>query len=199
MLLQVLEFYLHITRRLIDAKAYNFQPIMTFCRYTGDPRTGWNLPPANSSKYPAYLMGIKIACGLEMLVARAHEEQRKRRAARTDTSSTSQDDAGVVVNEEAWRAFLKRLEASGYFRELLEGSQEREQLVQTARTYYEQHVSLSEAGRRSDGCEAERLLKLYRDIQSNDVEMDGKEEGWLIPRSLLLISVAYGLCCLRVA
>ncbi|OXU22327.1 hypothetical protein TSAR_007647 [Trichomalopsis sarcophagae] len=152
------------------------------CRYTGDPRTGWNLPPASNPKYNAYLLGIKIACGLEMLMSQA-QEQRRRRV----KSNESGDNSGAV-NEVAWTAFLKRLEASGYFKELLEGSQEREELLRNARSYYEQHISISEANRRNEGSEADSLLEVYNDVQSNDVEMEAKEvctlspedsDGWL--------------------
>lgn len=101
-------------------------------------------------------------------MSRAHEE-RRRRAKSNDAGA----DDGTAINEDAWAAFSKRLEASGYFKELLEGSQEREQLLRNARSYYEQHISLSEASRRHEGSEADRLLEVYRDIQSNDVEMEG--------------------------
>lgn len=135
-------------------------------RYTGDPRTGWNLPPANSPKYSAYLLGIKIACGLEMLVALAHEEQR-----RLQKQLDGQGENTASGNEAAWRAFLGRLEANGYFGELLEGSNERERLLGRAREFYEEHVAEEAAGRRP---EATGLLGIYRDIQSNDMEMEGE-------------------------
>ncbi|XP_011311476.1 protein SGT1 homolog ecdysoneless-like, partial [Fopius arisanus] len=70
----------------------------THCRYTGDPRTGWNFPPANSPKYNAHLLGIKIACGLEILVARAHERRKKR------------EGTGGAGDDDKWREYLRRLE-----------------------------------------------------------------------------------------
>lgn len=100
-------------------------------------------------------------------MSQAHE-QRRRRAKSNETG----DNSGAV-NEVAWTAFLKRLEVSGYFKELLEGSQEQKELLCKARSYYEQHISISEANRRNEGSEADSLLEVYNDVQSNDVEMEG--------------------------
>ncbi|XP_011496388.1 PREDICTED: protein SGT1 homolog ecdysoneless [Ceratosolen solmsi marchali] len=144
------------------------------CRYTGDLRTGWNLPPANSPKYNAYLLGIKIACGLEMLLERAHEELRK-------CEKQLADNKSPVLDDEAWSNFLKRLESSGYFRELLEGSRERQSLLEKAKSYYRLHMSCNGASERLESRETQRLLKVYKDIQSNDMEMESTEVCTLSP------------------
>lgn len=142
----------------------------THCRYTGDPRTGWNIPPATCSKYNAHVLGVKIACGLEMLVARANEERRKR----TKEQSDVPDDAEKLkLNEPAYNAYLARLEANGYFRDLLEGSQEREKLLSTAKEYFLKHATLF--GNLSDLYEsdAQKVLEAWENIQTNDIEMHG--------------------------
>lgn len=138
-------------------------------RYTGDPRTGWNLPPATSSKYNAYVLGVKIACGLEMLVARANEERRKRakNAAGIDNEGKS------ISNEHSLNAFLSRLEASGYFKDLLEGSQEREKLSVIAKDYFLKHLNLDDTLLHNDKTDAEKVLEAWENIQTNDVEMYG--------------------------
>ena len=136
------------------------------CRYTGDPRTGWNFPPTNSPKYNAHLLGIKIACGLEMLVARANEECRSKGA---DTNGEEKP----LVNEQAWTTFLRRLELSGYFRGLLDGSQEREKLLSLAKEYFTSQVGVSKYSTESDDSEAVRILKAWKNIQTNDFEMHG--------------------------
>lgn len=100
-----------------------------------------------------------------MLVARAHEEERKRRNLDSDNFTD--------INEEVWTAFVRRLDASGYFRELLEGSKEREELLKKAQFYYKQH--LANTSRRIESNEGEDLLQVYKNIQSNDVEMGGKK------------------------
>ncbi|XP_058793583.1 protein ecdysoneless [Phymastichus coffea] len=142
------------------------------CRYTGDPRTGWNLPPASSPKYNAYLLGIKIACGLEMLVSRGHEKRRKH---------TTDSEMKNSVNEEVWTAYLNRVEAAGYFQDLLKGSKEHEQRLKKARDFYEEYVSPSEASKRLEDNEATNVLEVYRDIQSNDIEIEAEEITTLSP------------------
>ncbi|CAL1676047.1 unnamed protein product [Lasius platythorax] len=150
----------------------------THCRYTGDPRTGWNIPPATCSKYNAHVLGVKIACGLEMLVARANEERRKR----TKEQSDVPDDAEKLkLNEPAYNAYLARLEANGYFRDLLEGSQEREKLLSTAKDYFLKHATLF--GNLSDLYEsdAQKVLEAWENIQTNDIEMHAQDETMLSP------------------
>lgn len=145
----------------------------THCRYTGDPRTGWNFPPTNSPKYNAHLLGIKIACGLEMLVARANEERRRK-------GDKANGEEKPLVNEQAWTAFLRRLELSGYFRSLLDGSQEREKLLSVAKEYFETQLTVSKHATDNDESEAERILKAWQNIQTNDFEMHGNEKAYKI-------------------
>jgi hypothetical protein len=155
-----------VTQERSNEFAASSLTLFHFCyRYTGDLRTGWNLPPTNSPKYNAYLLGIKIACGLEMLVVRAHKERR-------GCENQLESHELPTLDDNAWLAFLKRLELSGYFKELLEGSQERETLLEKARSYYKLYISPDEASRRLDSNEAQRLLEVYKDIQSNDMEME---------------------------
>lgn len=138
----------------------------THCRYTGDPRTGWNFPPTNSPKYNAHLLGIKIACGLEMLVARANEERRRK-------GGEANGEEKTRANEQAWTTFSRRLELSGYFRGLLEGSQEREKLLSLAKEYFESQLGSVKYRNDDDESEAERILKAWQNVQTNDFEMHG--------------------------
>lgn len=110
---------------------------------------------------------------MEILVSRGHEERRKR-------TNDGEAESKNSVNEEAWSAYLKRLAVTGYFRDLLEGSREREQLLKKARDFYEQFVSPSDATRRSEDSEATKVLEVYRDIQSNDMEVEGKNDEYII-------------------
>ncbi|KAJ8684211.1 hypothetical protein QAD02_020003 [Eretmocerus hayati] len=148
----------------------------THCRYTGDPRTGWNLPPVGSPKYNACLLGIKIACGLEMMMSKAHETQRKREKISNDGKFI-----GLQEHDEPLQAFLRRLEATGYFRRLLEGSQEREQLLEKAKMYYMEFVRTNRICTRLENREDEKLLELYKNILSNDVDKEVEEPCTLSP------------------
>ncbi|XP_054009481.1 protein ecdysoneless [Hylaeus anthracinus] len=147
------------------------------CRYTGDPRTGWNIPPITCSKYNAHTLGVKIACGLEMLVARAHEERRRR------VKETSNDSEKLKANEYALNAYLTRLETSGYFRNLLKGSQDYEKLLNAAKDYYLQHLNSfnSAINVTKSKSDAEKVLEAWESIQSNDIELHAQDEGTLSP------------------
>lgn len=137
------------------------------CRYTGDPRTGWNIPPITCSKYNAHILGVKIACGLEMLVACAHEERRRR------MKETINDSEKMKANEYTLNAYLARLEASGYFRNLLKGSKDYEQLLNAAKDYYIQHLNSFNSTINTIKSDAEKVLEAWESIQSNDIELHG--------------------------
>lgn len=145
--------------------------MVTHCRYTGDPRTGWNLPPSNSSKYNAHVLGVKIACGLEILVARAHEDRRRK----MKTKSREKDKEKSKSFEKALDLFLTRLEANGYFRNLLEGSQEYEKRLSSAKNYFLANLNKSDFEEILIESEAERVLEAWQNAQTNDFEMHGNK------------------------
>ncbi|XP_014469700.1 PREDICTED: protein ecdysoneless [Dinoponera quadriceps] len=150
----------------------------THCRYTGDPRTGWNIPPATCSKYNAHVLGVKVACGLEMLVARANEERRKHTKEKSDVSDGAEK---LKLNEPAFVAYLARLEANGYFRDLLEGSQERDKLLSTAKEYFLKHATLFDNLTNLHESDAQKVLEAWENIQTNDIEMHAQDETTLSP------------------
>ncbi|KAK0158800.1 hypothetical protein PV328_009752 [Microctonus aethiopoides] len=137
------------------------------CRYTGDPRTGWNFPPANSPKYNAHLLGIKIACGMELLVARANEQLRKRK----DSENT----------DEQWESYLRRLETAGYFKDTLVGSKEREKLMIMAKDYLALHPSAATSAYSTDENAALRILEAWKNVKTEDFEMHAQDEASLSP------------------
>ncbi|XP_015110485.1 protein ecdysoneless [Diachasma alloeum] len=140
----------------------------THCRYTGDPRTGWNFPPTNSPKYSAHLLGIKVACGLEILVARANERRRKR------------EGAGGAGDDDKWGAYLRRLEDCGYFRGCLQGSQERDRLERVAREFLvERPLGLPTQHKDDDA--ADRILAAWKSLKTEDFEMLAQDEASLSP------------------
>ncbi|XP_033207628.1 protein ecdysoneless homolog isoform X2 [Belonocnema kinseyi] len=151
--------------------------MVVHCRYTGDPMTGWNLPPVNSPTYNAHLLGVKIACGLEMLVARAHEELRKRK---NDENNISNNE-GLPMNNKKLNSYISQLELCGYFKGLLKDSQEREKLLKLAKDYFVRNSSSSELINSSLETEADRALKLWKNVQTNDVEIQAQEESTLSP------------------
>ncbi|XP_063993012.1 protein ecdysoneless [Diachasmimorpha longicaudata] len=140
----------------------------THCRYTGDPRTGWNFPPTNSPKYSAHLLGIKVACGLEILVARANERRKKR------------EGNGGPGDDDKWRGYLRRLEDCGYFRSSLQGSEERARLERVAREFLVERP-LGLATEHKDDDAAERILEAWKSVKTEDFEMLAQDEASLSP------------------
>nr|CAD7195333.1 unnamed protein product [Timema douglasi] len=76
--------------------------MVTHQQFQPDRRTGWNLPLVHSPDYKSHLLGVKLACGFEILVAQA-------RNSGTDIS----DD---ILNDRGWLLYLTSLEKNGYFR-----------------------------------------------------------------------------------
>uniref|UniRef100_W8BJ81 Protein SGT1 ecdysoneless n=1 Tax=Ceratitis capitata TaxID=7213 RepID=W8BJ81_CERCA len=92
--------------------------MLMHANYKPDRKVGWLLTDDNTSEeYKEQIVGIKIACGFEILASQAK-------------SATKEE------NDPAWRAYVKNLSAKGYFRENLEGSEEYKRLMSEARTYY---------------------------------------------------------------
>ncbi|CAD1479966.1 unnamed protein product, partial [Heterotrigona itama] len=147
------------------------------CRYTGDPRTGWNVPPITYSKYNAHALGIKIACGLEMLIARANEERRKKGNRSLDDS----EKLKLKANEDILNTYLSRLEINGYFRNLLKDSQEYAKLSNAAKDYYFEYFNLRDSVTDVDKSDAEKILEAWENVQSNDVELHARDEAALSP------------------
>ncbi|KAF5206607.1 ecdysoneless-like protein [Thalictrum thalictroides] len=74
-------------------------------------------PRTDSSIYLEAELGMKIACGFEMMYQRRHCE-------------------GSDAKGSSWDAFRKSLESSGYFKDLLPGSKEYRRRMENALEYY---------------------------------------------------------------
>lgn len=158
------------------------------CRYTGDPRTGWNIPPITYSKYNAHVLGIKIACGLEMLIACANEERRKKE------KRSLNDSEKLKTNEDILNTYLSRLEVNGYFRNLLKDSEEYVKLLNAAKDYYFKYFNLCNSVTDINKSDTEKILEAWENIQSNDIELHGnffKINIVLITRQHLIIILCY--------
>lgn len=147
-------------------------------RYAGDPRTGWNLVAPNDSRHNAHLLGIKIACGLEMLVSRASKKNKQH------------EGNDMVTNDNEWAAYVRRLTSNGYFKDLLEGSQEYNKLLQAAKDFYANSTNSTSIDYKS---EEQRVLDAVRNIQHCDVESLG--ENKITSRSnidvMLILNLSY--------
>ncbi|KAH9626245.1 hypothetical protein KSS87_001416 [Heliosperma pusillum] len=83
-------------------------------------------PKTDQSTYMEAELGMKIACGFEMIY------QQKKREEEEGTGST-------------WEAFRDSLEKSGYFQGLLPGSNEYKRLMENAKEYYQKSAVHREA------------------------------------------------------
>ncbi|XP_039451271.1 protein ecdysoneless [Culex pipiens pallens] len=88
--------------------------------YLPDRRTGWSLPLATDPNYKAHVLGVKLACGFEILASQAK------------TSQSLDTDKG-------WKSYFESLNSKGYFQENIEGSQEYTRLLGIAKEYYQEN------------------------------------------------------------
>uniref|UniRef100_A0A1Q3F5R3 Putative mads box transcription factor n=1 Tax=Culex tarsalis TaxID=7177 RepID=A0A1Q3F5R3_CULTA len=88
--------------------------------YLPDRRTGWSLPLATDPNFKAHVLGVKLACGFEILASQAK-------------SSLSLD------TDKGWKSYFESLLSKGYFQENIEGSQEYTRLLGIAKEYYQEN------------------------------------------------------------
>ncbi|XP_066992777.2 protein ecdysoneless [Anabrus simplex] len=163
--------------------------MITHHKYIPDRRTGWNMPPVNSPDFKAHNLGVKLACGFEILVAQAKPKPK-------DDNSPTEADFSC---EPGWCKYLTSLKKKGYFQDFLEGSKDYNSLLEKAKEYYLGH-RYSIQHEPSVGQEVlsllssleydlEELKKTQEDIPAPD------DESWLelCPRDLdMMLEQRYG-------
>ncbi|XP_076324872.1 ecdysoneless cell cycle regulator isoform X2 [Tachypleus tridentatus] len=103
--------------------------------YQPDRLVGWNLPPQNSPQFKAHDLGMKLACGLEILVAGAKN---------TLDAPGSHLKTVDFSDDPRWSKFIQNLKMNGYFKGELEGSRLYKQLLQQAQAFYGSTLGNSE-------------------------------------------------------
>ncbi|XP_054717911.1 protein ecdysoneless homolog [Uloborus diversus] len=93
--------------------------------YEPDVRTGWNLPGVNNPLRKAHELGMKLACGFEILASNADKMMNVEGSAEHD-----------FCNDVRWRRFASNLKERGYFRGEIEGSQLYNRLMLQAKDFY---------------------------------------------------------------
>ncbi|XP_044006572.1 protein ecdysoneless [Aphidius gifuensis] len=143
------------------------------CKYTGDPRTGWNCPTTNNPQYNSHVLGIKIACGLEMLIAKANSYNNHKNGCEKNNDG---------IDDDKWKLYLNRLQVSGYFKGLLEGSQQRQRLVDAARDYLiKKPLEIAYQKNNDDNDTANEILNIWKNINTEDFEIQSTDEVSLSP------------------
>lgn len=132
--------------------------------YLPDRKTGWNLPATNSTKFKSHSLGVKIACGFEILASQA---------------KSSSD----IDNDKSWLAYLKNLRSKNYFKDLIENSKEYNDLLNKAKEYFISNQDSMQYGL-SVGQEILNLTKnLDYDLDELKEEQkslpDDDDESWL--------------------
>lgn len=89
--------------------------------YLPDRRTGWSIPLASDPNYKAHMLGLKLACGFEILASQAKSH-----------SQSLETDKG-------WQSYFESLKAKGYFQDNISGSQEHTRLLKIAQEYYQEN------------------------------------------------------------
>lgn len=112
-------------------------------QYTPDRRTGWNLPPPNQPDHKTHSLGVKLACGFELLVCNAGG------ITPSPPPSTKDDSTPIsVTTNPRWGKYKKALTEKGYFRGELEGSRLYKELETSAVRYFSQHLQKVEGSER---------------------------------------------------
>lgn len=89
-------------------------------KYQPEKKIGWNLPASSSKNYKAHCLGVKVACGFEILASQAKP-------------------SADIEGDRGWVSYLASLKGRGYFGDLLEGSKEYCSRLELAKQYYREH------------------------------------------------------------
>ncbi|XP_022921277.1 protein ecdysoneless [Onthophagus taurus] len=115
-------------------------------KYQPDRKTGWNLPPINSEEYKQQSLGVKLACGFEILVSQAR--------------------GGEVENDKAFVKYIEKLNEKGYFKNLLEHSKEYNDLLNKAKNYYK-NINKSSSGSNNLNNLGKEILNSLKQLNIN--------------------------------
>lgn len=145
--------------------------VMTKCLYAmlmhnpfvPDRRTGWNVPPQNDSTYKAHMLGVKLACGFEILASQAKPDE-------------------DVTTTRAWQKYFESLVQRGYFQEYLEHSNDYNRLLESAKEYFRSNVNNVSYGLEVGNNLLETLKSIdccSDDFQSNGDGLVSDDDDWL--------------------
>lgn len=116
-------------------------------QYLPDRRTGWQLPPKTHEDHKEAVLGMRLACGFEILVANAQKR----------------GQWGFDETDKHWCLYVKSLVEKGYFKGLLEGSKEYEQLKATAKEYFLQNETNDSLWTNEVGAEILKQMRALND------------------------------------
>ncbi|XP_044737684.1 protein ecdysoneless [Chrysoperla carnea] len=128
--------------------------MLSHSNYVPDRRTGWNLPPSNNQLFKAHNLGLRLACGFEILISQAKSP--------TDLES-----------DRSWHNFMKSLNKQNYFRDLLEHSKEYNELLEKAKVYYKEKCETAH----STPLIGKEILDLSKTLDFNEEDLKMLEKN----------------------
>ncbi|XP_053213483.1 protein ecdysoneless homolog [Panonychus citri] len=140
-------------------------------KYDPDPKIGWNLPPRESPLFKSYDLGVKIACGFEILISRVKA---------TNSCDETSPISTEKCNEKLWVKMVKSLEDKGYFKDNIQGSRRYKELLNKAYDFYRSSMESSKDSVACDEDIGQRVLKLVKTV-SVDYDRLKREESSLEP------------------
>lgn len=123
--------------------------------YLPDRRTGWNLPLISSPHYKAHLLGVKIACGFEILASQA----------KSPTIDFEKD--------REWLKYLESLKDINYFQSELEGSKKYQELLTQAKEFYQDNRDCM----KSSHIVGDEILKTLKTLDVNSMDLKSQQES----------------------
>ncbi|GIX76184.1 protein ecdysoneless homolog [Caerostris extrusa] len=118
-------------------------------KYEPDKMTGWNLPSDKHPDRKAHELGMKLACGFEIL---ASNVQKKMQVEDDDVEHDFSSDV-------RWKRFAKSLKDKGYFRDEVEGSKMYNTLLLQAKEFYLSSLKHGTSENVNPGVRVQKLLK----------------------------------------
>lgn len=132
-------------------------------KYEPDKRTGWDLPSVNSPQRKAHELGMKLACGFEILTANAQNM--------IIEGDPSNHDFN---NDVRWRRFATSLKDKGYFCGEIDGSKLYQHLMLQAKDFYLSSLKKDTNGNINPGL---RIKSLLETLSVNFEEMKEEEKS----------------------
>ncbi|KAG1659524.1 Protein ecdysoneless [Nymphon striatum] len=130
-------------------------------KYKPDCRTGWKIPPPNHPDFKSHDLGMKLACGFEILVCNAS----------ADTNENYVPSFQDLENSIKWQKFVHSLKDKNYFQNQMEGSKLYISLLNQARDYY-----ISSMQNSSDSSSGHIGSKIKNMLKSLEVDMNKLKE-----------------------
>ncbi|KAG8196185.1 hypothetical protein JTE90_007913 [Oedothorax gibbosus] len=130
-------------------------------KFEPDKRTGWNLPEVGKAERKSHELGMKLACGFEILASNVEKMMQD--------DNTEHD----FCNDVRWRRFSRSLKDKGYFRDEVEGSQMHSRLLLQAKDFYLSSLKQDENGNVNPGL---KIHKFLRNLTVNYEEMKEAEK-----------------------